>query len=163
MAVRRRVIDHLDQAADPAVNKGAVADHADDAPALILGQNVAQPEPHPKTCPHANTRINRLKWLQDPQRITADVTRHDAVSLAQGVKHNAVLAGVTQLRRAAGRLRCFRAEIVIEDPSHAGNIQFAEAIHLILAFDLDALGADGVHQIRIAFFNDHAALDGSRK
>ena len=51
VAARRRIVDHLHQARDAAVDERAVANHADDAAGLAGGQGVASPRPMPMLAP----------------------------------------------------------------------------------------------------------------
>src|ERR1035437_7418253 len=159
VAVRRRVIDHLHQPADAAMDEGAVADNAYHAAGLVGWEHVTQAQPDAQTGPHAHARVDGLEGLEHPQRVAPDVARHDAILLAQRLKDDAVLAGVAELRRFAGRLGRLRTEIIGENAPHAGHVQLAEPIHVRLAFHWDARGANGFHQVRIAFLDDHAAPD----
>src|ERR1035438_8539346 len=47
---------------------------------------------------------------------------------------DAVWAGVAELRGFAGRLGGLGTEVLIENAPHAGHVQFAEAVHIRLAF-----------------------------
>src|ERR1039458_5965632 len=141
------------------MDEGAVADDAHHAAGLVGREHVTQAQSDAQTGPHAHARVDGLERLKHPQRVAPDVTGYDAILLAQRLKDDAVLASVAELRRFAGRLGRLGAEILAEDAPHAGHVQFAKAIHVRLAFDRDARGADGFHQVWITFLDDHAAPD----
>ena len=102
VAAGRRIVDHLHQARDAAVNERAVADHADDPPGLVGGQGVAEPQAHADAGAHADQRVHRLPRRQRSQRIAADVARHDAIELLQHAE-NGRGAGSPGTRSAACR------------------------------------------------------------
>ena len=103
-------------------------------------------------------RIHRLEGLQHAERVAADVARHDAIAFPQRLEHEAILAAVTELRRLARRLHRLRAHVMVQDAPDARHVQLAKAVHFRLAFDVDARGADRVHQARIAFLDHHAPV-----
>jgi hypothetical protein len=127
--------------------------------ALGVRQDVAQSQAHGDARAHANAGVHRRKRRQNAQRVAADVARDDAIQVAQALEHDAVRAAFAELRRFAGHFGWLRGGVVGQDAADARDVQFAKAVHLGLALDVDARRADGVHQIRIAFFNHHAALD----
>ena len=86
MAGGRRVVDHLHQAGDAAVNECAVTEDANHAPGLLWRQRVAKPESHADGRAHADQRIHRLEGRQNAQRVAADVARNDAVQIFQGLE-----------------------------------------------------------------------------
>ena len=85
-----RVVDHLDQAGDPAVDEGGVADDADHAPRLLLRQHVAQAQSDADARPHADAGVHGRERRQDAQRVAADVAGDDAVQVAQDLEDAAV-------------------------------------------------------------------------
>src|SRR6516165_3287832 len=96
--VRRRVIDHLDQAADSTMNERAIANHADDSPGLTVRQDMAKPQTDAKAGTHTDAGVDGLERLKHTERIAANVPRDDAIPLAQGIENDAILAAVTKLR-----------------------------------------------------------------
>ena len=159
----RRVVDHLDQAGDAAVDEGAVADDADHAAGLVGRQHVAQAQAHAEAGAHADAGVHGLEGRQHAQRVAADVAGDDAVQLAQGLEDDAVRAAVAELGRLAGRLagsglrsssRMRRTRATFSSPK-----RYISA----LPSTCDAGGADGVGQVGIAFLDDHAASDALRR
>ena len=127
--------------------------------ASSCGQGVAEPQPHADAGAHADQRVHRLPWRQGPQRIAADVARHNAIELLQHAENGAVRAALAQGRRLAGHGSGLGRSIAGNDPPHAGHVQFAEAIHLGLAFHRNARSAELLNEIRVAFLDDQAAID----
>ena len=159
MAAFRRVVDHLDEAGDSAVNERAVANDAHHALRILGRQRVAQPQAHADGRAHAYQRIHGLERRQHAQGIAADIAGDDAVQVLEGRVDAAMRTAGAQSRRLAGNALRLRRIVALKNAAHAGGVQFAEAEGLRLALDRDGRRPRALYQVRIAFFDDQAALD----
>src|SRR5512140_1189976 len=99
---------------------------------------------------HADAAIHRLERWQNTQRITADVTRHDAIEFAQGFEYHPMRASFTELRRFGGGFSGLSGVVAGQDAAHPVHIQFSEPEVLVRALDFETLSPDGLDQVRVA-------------
>ncbi len=154
----RRVVDHLHQAGDAAVDEGAVADDGDDAAGFRLREHVAQAQARADAGAHADAGVHRLEGRQHPEGVAADVAGHDAAEVPERLECGPVRAALAEGGGLALRRRGFGGGVAGENPTHAADVELAEAVHLGLPFDGDAGGAELLHEDGVALFDDDAAL-----
>src|SRR6266545_327515 len=159
VAGRGRVVDHLDEAVHAGVDEGRVADDRDDPLRVLLREHVAQAEADAERGAHGDAGIHALVRRQDTERVAADVTRDDAVVLAERAVNRVVRARLAEHGRLAFRQDRLGRGVPRHDATHAIDVELAEAEGLRLRLDGDARGADEVGEERISLLDDEAALD----
>ena len=94
---RTLVIDHIDQAGDPGMEEGGIAQHAHD---FFLFAGLFHAVSDRKAAAHAETGIGPVEGREHAQRVAADVTGHDHIKLAQRIEQRSVGTARAEHRRS---------------------------------------------------------------
>jgi hypothetical protein len=125
VAAGRRVVGHLDQSGDAAVNKRAVADHAHNAAGLVGREHVAEPEPNI----NLDICINRFERRRGAEGVAADIASDDALEPPERREDGTVGASRAEGGRlAAGRLG-LGPGVAGDHARYPRHGKLAEAVH----------------------------------